>query len=143
MKTKKSRILLLISVIAALLALVFTLPACTIKAEGSIQSITRPYIAQYECTKARLGEKNLLDDYDYVRFVLLDKNQLELEYKPKNGEKQTRTGTYQLDPQTRELTAEIGLLGYRFKESVILEKGRFTVTKPIGTKELVLVFEMK
>ena len=49
------------------------LPACesnvNFQTQGSIKTITRPYIAQYECTEARYGEIDLLENYEYNKII--------------------------------------------------------------------------
>lgn len=119
------------------------LPACDMKAEGSIKSITKPYIAQYECTEARFGNINILEQYEFIKIIILDKDQLEVNIKPKNGEKKSARCAYTLDPETRTLSAEVGILGYKFKESVVVKNGQFTISKIIGSKEFFVKFEVE
>lgn len=114
--------------------------ACDARSYGSLKSVTMPFIAQYECTDLRLGEQNLLEDYDYIRLTFEKDNVLELTYKEKDGVKKTLSGKYELNPVTRELSAEIGILGYKFKEKTVVERGKFTVSKPIGGQILTMTF---
>ena len=114
--------------------------ACDMKNAGPLKSITRPYIAQYECVEATLGEDDLLDKFDYIKITLLDKENLELNYKEKDGENKTIESKYNFDLKSRTLTAEIGILGYTFKQSTLVEKGKFTISKSIGTKLLIMKF---
>lgn len=130
--------------IAAILTLLLTiLPACDAQKAGSLKTITRPYIAQYECTSATYGDDNLLDKFDYIEVNLADKKELELIYKLKNGNRNVITTTYELNPETRELSADIGIFGYKFKQTTKIENGKFTVTKTIGKKLLIMNFELK
>ena len=131
-----------IILILAALALVLTLlPACSFDNSSSLKLITRPYIAQYECVEARLGEKDLLNEYDYIKIIFLDKQEMEILYKRKDGERKSEQGSYSVDPVTRELTGELGLLGFKFKEKAIIKNGQFTITKTIGKQELILKFK--
>lgn len=117
------------------------LPACDIKNAGPLKSITHPYIAQYECVEATLGEEDLLKKFDFIKITLLNKENMELCYKPKDGESKTIKSNYTFDYKTRKLTAEVGILGYTFKQSTVIEKGRFTISKPIGSKQLIMKFK--
>ena len=130
----------IISAILCVFLLTF-LSACDMKNAGPLKSITRPYIAQYECVEAKLGDEDLLDKFDYIKITLLDKDNLELNYKPKDGENKTIESNYVFDVQSRTLTAEIGILGYTFKQSTIIEKGKFTISKSIGGKQLIMKFK--
>ncbi len=136
------RKLLLISVLFFLSLSIFILPACEAKAEGSIKDITKPYIAQYECVEAKLGDKDLLEEYDYIRIILVNNEKMQLVFKQKGEEKQIIDGSYALDLSTRELEGEIGILGYRFREKATVKKGEFTISKTIFTKQLYMKFKV-
>lgn len=127
-----------------LLCTLLILPACSgIDANASIKSITCPYIAQYECVEARYGDINFLKDYEFIRITLVDAEEMEFSFKPKGGEEKRAIGTYKIDPKTRELEGEIGILGYSYKEKVIVKKGQFSISKILGDKELFMKFETK
>lgn len=117
--------------------------ACDAREAGSLKSITRPYIAQYECTEATLGDENLLEKFEYINIVLVNKDTMQVIYKPKNDKKQINETKYSFDNKTRELSAEIGIYGFKFKQSTVVEKGKFTVSKPIGKKQLIMKFKAK
>ena len=128
--------------------LLFLIPLCLVILcsckpiqDSSIKSITRPYVAQYECIEAKLGETNLLDDYEYVRIILLDNSDMELNYKQKNRGVHSANGKYSFDEETHEITAEIGILGYTFKEKTIIENGEFLIKKTVRNRELVMKFK--
>lgn len=127
--------------IFALLLTVF--PACDAREAGSLKALTKPYIAQYECTEAKLGDEDLLEKFEYITIVLEDKQTLKLIYKPKDGEKHVAESTYSLDTETRELTADLWILGYKFRQSTTVKNGKFTITKKIGDKQLVMNFKSK
>ncbi len=130
---------------AALLFLslsILLLPACEARAEGSIKEITKPYIAQYECVEAKLGDKNLLEQYDFIRIILVDNEKMQIVFKPKDNDKQIIDGAYDLDFKTRELVGEIGILGYKFKEKTTVQKGEFVISKTILAKQLYMKFKV-
>ncbi len=135
------RKLILISIICALLLVL--LPACDAKNAGSLKTITRPYIAQYECTSATLGGDDVLKKFDYIEINLVNKKDMEIIYKPKDGDRKVIKTTYSLNTQTRELTAEVGIYGYKFKQTTKIQNGKFTISKAIGRKQLIMNFEMK
>lgn len=138
---RMKRKLLFVAVICALLITI--LPACDAQKAGSLKVITRPYIAQYECISAIFGDEDLLEKFDYIEINLVNKKELELIYKPKNGDRKIITTTYELNPETRELSADIGIFGYRFKQTTKIENGKFTVVKTIGKKQLIMNFKVK
>ncbi len=116
-------------------------PACNVKNAGPLKSITNPYIAQYECVEATFGEEDLLKKYDYITITLQNKDTLELSYKPKDGDAKKIKSKYQFDCNSRTLTAEIGLLGHNVKQSTIIEKGQFTISKSFCGKQLIMKFK--
>ena len=117
--------------------------ACDAREAGSLKSITRPYIAQYECVEATLGNENLLDKFEYITVVLVNKDTMQIIYKTKGGKKKVNETKYKFDNNTHELSAEIGIYGFKFKQTTVVEKGKFTVSKPIGTKQLIMKFKAK
>lgn len=110
---------------------------------SSVKALTAPYVAEYECVEARLGETDLLEKYDYIKITLLDKEQFEVSFKPKNGEKRAFKGPYSVDDKTREMTGEVGILGFKYREKVTVENGGFVISKNIGGRQLVMKFSVK
>ncbi len=102
-----------------------------------------PYIAQYECTEARFGNEDLFEKFEFIEINLINQEKLELIYKLKNGDKKVIKAPYNLNKSTRELSAEIGILGHKFKQTAIVKNGKFTISKTIGKKQLVMKFKMK
>lgn len=140
----KKRVLFITLLLCTILLL---LPACSTAqasgTSGSLKSITKPYIGEYECVEARLGETNLLEKYDFINISLLDDKKMEVSFKPKNGSKKTFKGAYEVNEETREFKGEVGILGVKFKEGTKIEKGKFTVKKVIFSKPLIMNFKMK
>ena len=136
----KKKLFAIFAVFALLLTL---LPACDAQEIGSLKSLTKPYIAQYECYEGTLGGEDILEKFDYIEINILDKENLELLFKKKDGEKYKYECEYTLDSKTRELSADIWVLGFRFKESVKIENGKFTISKPIGSRQLIMKFKVK
>lgn len=111
--------------------------------DSSLKSLSRPYIAQYECTEARLGGTDILKSFEYVKINFLNNEEFELIYKPVNGEKKIFEGKYSVDPSSHELEADIGVLGHRFKEKTKIENGKFIISKNLSGKELYALFKVK
>ena len=130
-------------IFTAICSLLLLLPACEAREVGSLKSLTKPYIAHYECYEATFGGDDIMKNFDYVEIILVDKEKLELIFKLTDGEKHKYESVYEFNPETHELSADIGIFGVRFKESVVVEKGKFTVSKVIGTKQLILKFKTK
>ena len=122
--------------------IIFIACAFTIDEDSSIKELTHPYINTYECTRATLGDTNLLENYDYLRIIVGEKNQLKILYKRKGENCNEFNGTYKVNEKSNELTAEIGILGYNYKQKTIISDGRFTITLPILSKQLVMTFEV-
>lgn len=139
MKGKKFPLCLLLS---AAMTVALLLPACEFKADGSIKSLTLPYIAQYTCVEARLGEKDILNEYEFITVTLLDRKEMELSFKRKDGEKKSYKSGYSFDPETHELTGEIGIFGYAVKQKIIVEKGGFVISHPVGNQTLYMKFQV-
>ncbi|MBD5585249.1 MAG: hypothetical protein HDQ88_09205 [Clostridia bacterium] len=136
----------IISLILCLIAVLALFPACSSVASAdnsSLKSITKPYIGEYECVEARLGDKNLLEKYEFIKITLVDNENMEVSYKPKNGKKKTYEGAYSVDPNTREFTGEIWVVGIKFREKTKIENGKFVLTKNLFTTPLIMKFEMK
>lgn len=119
------------------------LPACEASMDDSIKSLTKPYMGVYECVEAKFGDTDLLETYEYVKITFLDTEKFEVSYKPKNGQKRAFESNYTVDEKTRELTGEIGIFGYKFREKIKIENGEFTITKTMMNKPLVIKFKMQ
>ncbi len=130
-------------IIPALCMLACLLCACDAQSAGSVKSLTRPYINRYECICARYGEYDLLEKFDYITITLLDESRLEVKFGIKNGDEKSRACDYTYDAATGELGADFGILGADCMEKAVIKNGRFSVSRQIGSKLLVLVFEVK
>jgi hypothetical protein len=130
-----------ISIIALLT--VTLLCAFKIDPNSSLKDLTHPYINRYECTQARLGENDLLENYEYFRIDILDEKNLEISFKRKEGKPHSYKSTYTFNAESGELTAEIGILGCKFKQAVIIENGAFTISMPILYRQLIMNFSVK
>ena len=119
------------------------LPACEASMDDSVKSLTKPYVGVYECVEAKFGETDLLENYEYVNLTFLDAKKFEISYKLKNGQKRSYESNYTVDEKTRELTGEIGIFGYKFREKIKIEHGEFTISRTVMNKPLYVKFKMK
>jgi len=118
----------------------FLLCAFTFRADSSVRELTKPYINTYECTDARLGEEDLLEKFDYIKITILDDEELEVSFKKKEGKKKAYVCGYTYDENTKVLCAEIGILGFRFRQQTKIEHGKFSLCMPILGKTLFMNF---
>lgn len=132
--------IVLFTVCAAALCVIMPC-ACRIEADSSLKELTHPYITRYECTSAAYGGEDILGGFEYIRITLLDESRLELAFRQKGGRAHAVKSGYTFDEDTHELCAEIGALGVKVKERVIVENGRFTISLPLRGKQLILNFE--
>lgn len=124
---------------AGLAALLIALPAC---GNGSLKDVTKPYLGQYECESATLGEKDYAQDFSFIRLELKKDNEFTLYYSAKNGQKGEESGTYTYDEQEETLTISYGEFGV-LKRKFPLKNGEIYVTLPIGSQTLSMKFARK
>ena len=109
--------------------------------ESKLDDISKPYLGEYECKRAQLGNVDYLKRFEYVRLELKDEENFTLYYKEKGERKREVQGKYAYDKEKKTLTLQ-GEAGGIFRECT-LEKGLFTLHFPIAGKILVLEFEQK
>lgn len=128
--------------VAIYFALSFCLFLCafTFDANSSVKSLTKPYITTYECTAARLGNENLIENYEYIRITFLDDKQLEVSFKHKKGKRHAYKCDYRYNEEKQTFNAEIGILGFKFKQEAKISNGKFTLCMPLLSKTLVMNF---
>lgn len=117
--------------------------AFTFDKTSSLKDLTHPYINTYECTSATLGDENLLEKYEYFIITFKDEKNLEVSFKRQGGNRHAYVCEYTVDQKTQELTAELGILGFKFRQSTVIKDGKFTLSMPVLGKPLVMVFEVK
>ena len=128
-----------ISFCAGLAVLMLVLPAC---GNGSLKDITKPYLGEYECKSATLGEKDYAQDFSFIRLELKKDDEFTLYYSAKNGKKGEETGTYSYDEKEETLTITYGDLGV-LKRKFPLKNGEIFVSVPIGSQTLSMKFARK
>lgn len=107
--------------------------------ESTLNDITKPYLGEYECKSATLGETDYTEDFSYIKLELKADETFSLHYCPKDGNKRTETGKYSYDKEKSVLRfqSETGDVEKEFpiKDGVILIQLR------LGNKILVMKFE--
>lgn len=127
------------SLLAALAALSFSFSSLK---QGSLTDITKPYLGEYECKSATLGDTEYIDDFSYIRLELDADGTFTLFYCPKEGKKRSETGKYVYDKEKKTLGLSLGENG-EFRREFPLKDGAFQITLPLGGKILCLRFEQK
>ena len=129
---------------AAVAIAAFALICCcafAVDPDSSVKEITKPYACTYECTRATLNGEDLLGGYEYLRVTLEKSGALIVESKKQGGAAHKLQGNYTFDDKTRELTANIGILGAVRSHRTVLENGKFTIKMPVMSKQLIMIFE--
>ena len=109
--------------------------------ESTLKDIAKPYLGEYECKSALLGEKDCMEKFSYIRLELKDAENFILYYKEKEGKKKECAGKYAYNKEkgVLTLTDKNGV----FKRGFPLSEGIITISLPIGERNLVLQFEQK
>lgn len=107
---------------------------------SSVKTLTKPYIATYDCIYAQLGNEDLLEKYDYLKITFLNDKELEVSFKRKKGKRHAYTCEYFHNDQTGAIKAEVGILGFKFRQETVIKNGRFNINMPILGKQLSMTF---
>ncbi len=137
---KRNRLKL--SFIVGICLLLFIFPALVGWKSSSLKDITKLYLGTYECQEARLNEKDILHDFDYIRLELKKKGKCVLYYAPKEGAKKREEGNFTYDKKNKSITLQGDNFPF-FKREFPLDKGELHITLPIGNRTLYLRFEQK
>lgn len=134
MRTKKY-VFLLLTLLCVFLC------AFKVDTSSSLKELTHPYIDTYVCTRATLGEEDLLENFEFIKLTFLDDKEMEISYKKKGDKKRSHVYPYSFDDKTKEFSSEFGIMGYEIKENILISEGKFTISMPILSKQLILSFE--
>ncbi len=130
----------LTALFTAAIMTILLLCAFTFDKDASVKTLTDPYITTYDCTFARLGNEDLLEKYEYLKITFLDDKELEVSFKRTNGKRHAYKCDYTYDEETGKFEAEIGILGFKFRQSARIINGKFTLSMPILGKPLIMNF---
>ncbi len=107
---------------------------------GSLPDITKPYLGEYECKNATLGEKDYMPYFTDIRLELKSDETFSLRYQTIDGRKGEETGKYAYNPQTQTVCLE---LQQGVKRCFPLKKGILSISFPIGDKLLNAQFKQR
>ncbi len=104
----------------------------------NLTDISKPHLGVYDCKKAQLGSRDMLSNFTLLRLELVDEENYRLCYGEKNGERKSLEGKYTYD-------VERGVIIFQadggIKREFPFDKGKLTVTFPVGNVTAILQFE--
>ncbi|MBO5737579.1 MAG: hypothetical protein J6S04_07195 [Clostridia bacterium] len=124
------------SIAAGLVALLLS---CAGGVKGELKDIAKPHLGMYECTEARMGDREYLDRFSYIHLELKADETFVLYYCEKDGKKRTQEGRYRYDKEKEVVT----LLGGGVEREFPLSEGVLTITFSLGGHTVQLKFEQK
>ncbi len=127
------------SLLVGIFTLAFCFPAC---GKATLPEITKPYVGEYECKSATLGEKEYLDEFSFVRLELRPDDTFTLSYASKDGKKGEETGKYAYDFEKESITF-VGMGDYAIERTFPIKNGQIDVTFAIGRQTLHIRFAQK
>lgn len=110
--------------------------------KSSLKDIAKPHLGVYECTDARLNDKDYLDYFSSITLELKTGDEFVLYYTEKGGKQKTETGKYLYDREDGTVTL-IGGVGGFFKREFPLKEGVLTIDLRVGVQKLSMRFEHK
>lgn len=119
----------------------FTFPFSAYK-EGNLKEIIKPYLGEYECRSATLGDINLAERFDDIVLNLGENGVFTLTIKEKTGKKRVETGKYSYDDKKHTICF-YDENNRVFKREYTLLEGKFSIVFPLGNKTARLTFEQK
>ena len=124
------------SIAASVAALLFTFVGGL---KGGLKDIAKPHLGMYECTEARMGDREYLDRFTYIHLELKADETFVLYYCEKDGKKRTQEGRYRYDKEKGAVT----LIGGGIEREFPLSEGVLLITFPLGGYTVRLKFEQK
>ncbi len=110
--------------------------------KDDLPSIAKPYLGEYECEKALLGGKDLLEKFAYIRLELKSNGEWVARAKGKDGKRAERTGRYAYDEEKEEIAFTFGKQS-GFKRQFPLKKGKMEIAFTMRGKSFYMVFSKK
>ena len=127
------------SLLVGVTALLFAFPTA---GKNDLTDIAKPYLGVYDCTQAKLSEKDLLANFDDLKLELKDKGEYVLYVKEKGGKAKKVKGKYQYDKKSETITIQVADSRI-FHRAFPLKKGVLVINVPYGDKILQLQFMQK
>jgi hypothetical protein len=117
---------------AGLISLLTIFP--TVK-ENKLTDITKPYLGEYECEIAQFCNRDLLQDFSFIRLELKDDNTFILRCAYRDGRTRKEEGTYSYDSQKQEICLSMGKNG-ELKRKFPLKQGVIYIDVAFAGKSL-------
>ena len=108
----------------------------------SIKDVEKPYLGEYICKEAKLGDEDLLEDFQYITLDLKADNSFVLFYRKKGEKGHEEKGEYLYDAKRKVLVLQ-GASRKALNVELPLKKGQFVVIARVGMKTLRVTFEQK
>ena len=93
----------------------------------------------YECRVAQLNEKNLLDDFSYIRLELQKKGEYVLYAKEKEGKGRRLQGEYVYNAERKTITFYSDTVSF-IKREFPMKQGEINICLKQGNKTLAMKF---
>ncbi|MBQ8292088.1 MAG: hypothetical protein IJX88_06275 [Clostridia bacterium] len=127
------------ALLAGIAALMFPFSAFK---EGNLKEITKPYLGEYECKNATLGNVDLKESFKSIVLELCSDNTFILTVKDMAGKKHVQTGKYSYDEKTQTLCF-CDKDGKGIQRETSLKEGKFSLNLGFDKKTVILSFEQK
>ena len=128
------------SLLAFVAMFLFAFPWWSTVKSQPLSEITRPYLGMYECRLAQLNEKNLLDDFSYIRLELQKEGEYVLYAKEKGGKERRLHGDYVYNEERQTITFYADTVSF-IKREFPMKQGGINICLKQGDKTLLMKFE--
>lgn len=127
-----------VSALSSLLGLLLGVTAHS----ASVKTIAKPYVGEYECQTARLGDTDCLQYFDFIRLELTTKGTFHVRYKTRTGTRGENSGDYRYADDERTVTF-IEENASAPQRAFPIDRGTLTVCLPVGERMLYVRFQRK
>lgn len=110
--------------------------------DSTLLDVTKPYLGEYECEYARLGDRDFSDGFEFVVLELKGDETYHLSFKEKNGKMHTETGEYQYDAKRKVVCFSPRDISAIKKEFPLID-GVLTISRQVGNQQLIVRFAQK
>ena len=135
MKTLKIRS----SILAMFAAFLFAFPWWNTVKSQPLSEITKPYLGTYECRLAQLNDKNLLDDFSYIRLELKTEKKYVLYAKTKEDKEKRVEGEYVYNKERETIIFYADTFSF-IKKEFPMKQGEINICLQQGDKTLLMKF---
>lgn len=136
------RILQAFAVSCAVFALACMLCGCEVQSLSSLRSFAQPYLGEYHCEYAQLGDKNILSSFRSIVLTLEKGGTFSFAATPKIGKKIKAEGNCEYDESTNTLIFRANFRGKECRKDVLWSAGKFTIEHTVAGKPLVMRFSI-